>query len=145
MESAALFDHLTKLYRPYMKIVQPLLDEYTLHPAQWLILKDIQAHPNTTLAQISKRRSIEKPTTRKILKVLDARGWLIVTPGEDKREKLLNLSSTGQDVHNALKSKLSLVQEELLASLQLSPSIEQQTLDLLHQLHQHMLYKITQD
>ncbi|RNB40016.1 MarR family transcriptional regulator, partial [Staphylococcus aureus] len=43
---------------------------------------------------------IEKPTTRKIIKVLSDRELLIVEPSkEDKREKLLSLSDKGQTLY----------------------------------------------
>ncbi len=120
MKPSVLFDDLMKLHRPYIKYVQPLLNEYDLHSAQWLVLKDIAAHPNTTLVQISKRRSIEKPTTRKILKVLNEKNWLTIQTGEDKREKLLNLSSSGRLLHDTLAQRITELQMSLLNELYLS-------------------------
>lgn len=142
MELSALFDHLTKLYRPYIKITQPLLEAHDLHPAQWLILKDIYTHPQTTLVQISKRRSIEKPTTRKILKVLDERGWLLSQPGEDKREKLLTLSEQGEIVYHSLMTEIHSQQADITAKLQLTPAEIEQTIQLLDQLYNSMTNKI---
>ena len=142
MEISALFDHFTKLYRPYVKIVQPLLDQYELHPAQWLILKDIHHHPQTTLVQISKRRSIEKPTTRKILKVLDEREWLSIQPGQDKREKLLTLSQRGEAVYHTLIAEIQDKQTEITNTLDITPDDLEQTIQLLNQLHKNMIDKI---
>lgn len=146
MESSVLFDHFTKLYRPYIKLVQPLLDKNQLHPAQWLVMKDISTNPGTTLVQISKRRSIEKPTTRKILKALDAQGWLNVCPGEvDKREKLLYLSESGQAIHEKLKLQIEQLQRKTLEPLQLSDSEIARTTDILEQLYQSLLAQLQND
>ncbi|KIX91106.1 MarR family transcriptional regulator [Staphylococcus microti] len=142
MEVTALFDHFTKLYRPYIKIAQPLLDKYELHPAQWLILKDIYHHPQTTLVQISKRRSIEKPTTRKILKVLDERQWLVIQPGQDKREKLLTLSQEGEHIYHTLMADIRKEQATITATLDITPDDLEQTIQLLDQLYKNMIAKI---
>ena len=63
MKPSVLFDDLMKLHRPYIKYVQPLLDEYDLHSAQWLVLKDIAAHPNTQ--HLSKFQSVVRLKNRR--------------------------------------------------------------------------------
>lgn len=114
MEVNQLFNSFTELYRPYIKNVQPILDKYHLHTAQFLVLKDIYLHDQTTLVQISKRRSIEKPSARKLLKVLIEQELLIVTPGEDKREKLLSLSDKGTKVYKEAMSEVTALQESIV-------------------------------
>ena len=51
-----------------MKRTQSILDQFDLHPGQWLILRDIASTSPTTLVHISKRRFIEKPLHVKLLK-----------------------------------------------------------------------------
>ncbi|MBI5974635.1 MarR family winged helix-turn-helix transcriptional regulator [Staphylococcus canis] len=144
MQPSDLFDHFTRLYRPYIKLTQPLLDRYDIHTAQWLVMKDIALHPETTLVQISKRRSIEKPTTRKILKAIDDRGWLNVKPGEDKREKLLSLTKTGQFVHHSVKKRIEQLQRDVLNTMDIPEENLEQTNIVLEQLYHHLLYQIHQ-
>ncbi|SUM34469.1 transcriptional regulator [Staphylococcus gallinarum] len=60
MDTTLLFNQLTGVYRPYIKLFQPVFDDFELFPAQWLVLKDISQNAPTTLVQISKRRAIEK-------------------------------------------------------------------------------------
>ncbi|MCS4486010.1 MarR family winged helix-turn-helix transcriptional regulator [Staphylococcus americanisciuri] len=144
MQLMHLFDHVTKLYRPYVKLIQPLLDAYQLHPAQWLILKDIHQHPETTLVQVSKRRSIEKPTARKILKVLDERGLLSIQPGQDKREKLLTLSIEGEAVYHELITDIQNKQIEIAATLPMTSAEVEQTMHLLDQLYRRMIAQVQQ-
>ena len=55
------------------------------------MLKDIATYDQTTLVQISKRRFIENRLRVKLLKYYLKR-FTLVTPGTDKREKLLSLS-----------------------------------------------------
>ncbi|REH79387.1 MarR family winged helix-turn-helix transcriptional regulator [Staphylococcus felis] len=144
MHTSDFFDHFTQLYRPYIKITQPLLDEYKVHPAQWLIIKDIAKHPQTTLVQISKRRSIEKPTTRKILKAIDKRGWLKITQGEDKREKLLDLTNTGKYVHYNLKKNIEQLQYDILKTLDIPQDQLEQINRILERLY-HQLHSLESD
>ena len=108
------FNSFTALYRPYVKLIQPILDDYNLHTAQWLVLKDIAINQPTTLVQISKRRSIEKPTTRKIIKVLLDKGLLSLAQGEDKREKWLTLSPAGQKQHDAILAQVIATQNNII-------------------------------
>lgn len=142
MKPSLLFDSFTKLYRPYIKMVQPIMTDYDLHPAQWLILKDIAVNVDTTLVQISKRRSIEKPTTRKILKALEAREWIVARTGEDRREKLLQLSPKGQDVYEYMTSKIATLQQQHLEALNITEEEYHRTVEILDQLYDSMISHI---
>lgn len=109
-------------------------------------MKDIAINPGTTLVQISKRRSIEKPTTRKILKALDAQGWLLIRPGEmDKREKHLYLSESGQVIHQKLKLQIGQLQQQVIEPLQLSDDEIARATDILEQLYQSLLAQLQND
>lgn len=114
MDVNQLFNSFTELYRPYIKRIQPILDKYNLHTAQFLVLKDIYLHEQTTLVQISKRRSIEKPSARKLLKVLIEQELLIITQGEDKREKLISLSDKGFRVYQEAMDDITAFQESVI-------------------------------
>lgn len=109
-----MFNSFTELYQPYIKRIQPILDKYDLHTAQFLALKDIYLHEQTTLVQISKRRSIEKPSARKLLKVLIEQELLIITQGEDKREKLISLSDKGFRVYQEAMDDITAFQESVI-------------------------------
>ncbi|EJY96473.1 MarR family winged helix-turn-helix transcriptional regulator [Staphylococcus arlettae] len=115
MDTKNLFNSLTAVYRPYVKLFQPIFERYDLYPAQWLVLKDIGLNAPTTLVQISKRRAIEKPTTRKILKVLSEKNLLFVTQGKDKRERILTLSLQGQSLYDEINNQIESVQEQIVA------------------------------
>ena len=80
------FNSFIGVYRPYIKLTQPILDKHDIHTGQWLVLRDIANFQPTTLVKISHRRSIEKPTTRKIVKVLLENNWIVATQGNDKEK-----------------------------------------------------------
>ena len=77
-------------------------------------------HAPTTLVQISQRRAIEKPTARKILKVLAEKSLLEVTPGTDRRQKWLTLSDKGQALFDEIYSEIGQIQERLIKETSLS-------------------------
>lgn len=138
MDSQSIFNHLTAIYRPYTKFFQPVFEEFDVYPAQWLVLKDIAQNAPTTLVQISKRRAIEKPTTRKILKVLSDKSLLTIEPGEDKREKLLSFSEEGQDLYDKINKRVSIVQEEIIQKTGLSEDDLQHTVKVIEKIHKEI-------
>lgn len=114
MNTKKLFDSLTGIYRPYVKLFQPIFEEYDLFSAQWLVLKDIALNEPTTLVQISKRRAIEKPTTRKILKVLSDKSLLTIRQGNDKRERILTLSKAGTELFKDMSKQFDRIQGNIV-------------------------------
>ncbi|GAA6826332.1 winged helix DNA-binding protein [Helicobacter pylori] len=114
MNTKKLFDSLTGMYRPYVKLFQPIFEEYDLFSAQWLVLKDIALNEPTTLVQISKRRAIEKPTTRKILKVLSDKSLLTIKQGNDKRERILTLSKAGTELFEDMSQQFDRIQGNIV-------------------------------
>ncbi|MDU9418204.1 MarR family transcriptional regulator [Staphylococcus lloydii] len=114
MNTKKLFDSLTGMYRPYVKLFQPIFEEYDLFSAQWLVLKDIALNEPTTLVQISKRRAIEKPTTRKILKVLSEKSLLTIKQGNDKRERILTLSKAGTELFEDMSQQFDRIQGNIV-------------------------------
>ena len=136
MGANSLFNQFTAMYRPYIKQLQPIFDEFNLYSAQWLILKDIAMNGPTTLVQISKRRAIEKPTTRKILKVLSEKSLLHIEQGSDKREKILSLSPEGQELYEEILHRIEQVQNDILQNVAISEEqikTTVQTMELIHE------------
>ena len=48
MISNDFFNSFISIYRPYIKLTQPILDRYDIHTGQWLVLKDIAQFQPTT-------------------------------------------------------------------------------------------------
>lgn len=138
MNKPNIFNNLIAVYRPYTKLFSPIFEDYDLYPAQWLVMKDIAHNAPTTLVQISKRRAIEKPTTRKILKVLSEKSLLKVETGEDKREKLLSFSEEGQSLYDNINERVSIVQEEILQKANLSEADLDYTIQVIQKIHEEI-------
>ncbi|OEK90104.1 MarR family transcriptional regulator [Staphylococcus shinii] len=138
MNTSSIFNNLIAIYRPYTKLFSPIFEDYDLYPAQWLVMKDIALNSPTTLVQISKRRAIEKPTTRKILKVLSEKSLLKIETGDDKREKLLSFSEKGQDLYDKINKRVSIVQEEIIQKTGLSEDDLQHTVKVIEKIHKEI-------
>ena len=98
MLSQEFFNSFITIYRPYLKLAEPILEKHNIYYGQWLILRDIAKHQPTTLIEISHRRAIEKPTARKTLKALIENDLITVENSlEDKRQKFLTLTPKGHE------------------------------------------------
>lgn len=138
MDTTLLFNQLTGVYRPYIKLFQPVFDDFELFPAQWLVLKDIYQNAPTTLVQISKRRAIEKPTTRKILKALSEKSLLIIEQGKDKREKKLSLSDDGRLLFSQMSERIEGIQDEIIKEAGISADQLAETYHTIRLIHEQI-------
>ncbi|KKK34931.1 hypothetical protein WN59_04570 [Salinicoccus sediminis] len=108
------FDAYVALYRPYINRANSILTAYNLYSSQWLILKDIAKHGTTTLADVSRRRQIEKPTANKVIKHLLELGLIQSEQGEDRRVKNLTMTEDGVDLYDEVRKKMDEMQREVL-------------------------------
>lgn len=133
------FNSFIGVYRPYIKLTQPILDKHDIHTGQWLVLRDIANFQPTTLVKISHRRSIEKPTTRKIVKVLLENNWIVATQGNDKREKLLSLTPVGKALFDAINEEVTVVQENIIKKVGLTEAKISEIIEIMSQIHETLI------
>ena len=74
-----------------MKRTQSILDQFDLHPGQWLILRDIAGTSPTTLFTSLNVALLRNPLHVKLLKFYLIELLIVEPSKEDKREKLLSL------------------------------------------------------
>ncbi|MEJ7487088.1 MarR family transcriptional regulator [Staphylococcus pasteuri] len=108
------FNSFISIYRPYIKLTQPILERHNIHTGQWLVLKDIAQFQPTTLVNISYRRAIEKPTARKFIKVLLERELISYTTGNDKRQKWLSLTEESRQFFETINKEVNEIQDEII-------------------------------
>ncbi|WP_025784417.1 MarR family winged helix-turn-helix transcriptional regulator [Sporosarcina sp. D27] len=111
------FRSYVKLYRPLVNQLNKMLLHYDLYNAQWTILSLLSREGEMTSAEIAEEQMIEKPSVTKVVKRLHEIGYLDVTPGQDKREKLLKLSSEGERITREIQSELLPFYEHILAGI----------------------------
>ena len=107
------FNSFIGVYRPYIKLTQPILDKHDIHTGQWLVLRDIANFQPTTLVKISHRRSIENLQLVKLLRsYLKIIGLLLLKVMT--KEKLLSLTPVGKALFDAINEEVTVVQENII-------------------------------
>ncbi|SHD24615.1 MarR family regulatory protein [Staphylococcus argenteus] len=140
------FNSFISVYRPYLKLAEPILDKHNIYYGQWLILRDIAKHQPTTLIDISHRRAIEKPTARKTLKVLIENELIIVENSlEDKRQKFLSLTSKGTKLYEAVCNDVQILQQTIVDKTDISTDQMTAIVNIMNQIHETLLKEANDD
>lgn len=111
------FRSYVKLYRPVVNQLNKLLLHHDLYNAQWTILSLLSREGEMTSAEIAEHQMIEKPSVTKVVKRLHEIGYIDATQGQDKREKLLKLSTEGERTTHEIQEQLLPVYERILAGI----------------------------
>lgn len=111
------FSQYAKVYRPLLNKLNAELEQYSLSNSQWNIMKILKIEQVMTPAEIAHRQQVEKPSITKILQRLNEMGFIEVTPGEDKREKWIRLTDSGEAVCIEIMERLKLLYENLLEGI----------------------------
>ncbi|MBE5663398.1 winged helix DNA-binding protein [Staphylococcus sp. SS60] len=140
------FNSFISVYRPYLKLAEPILDKHNIYYGQWLILRDIAKHQPTTLIDISHRRAIEKPTARKTLKVLIENELIMVENSlEDKRQKFLSLTEKGNELYGTVCDDIQILQQSIIKKTEISNTEMTETVKIMHQIHETLLKETSKD
>ena len=91
------------------------------------------------ISKISNRRSIEKPTTRKIVKVLLDNKWISTEQGSDKREKLLRLTTEGQALFETINKEISVIQKDIIKKVGLTEAQLTEITKVMSQIHETLI------
>lgn len=111
-----------------------------MNVARWLILKDIYYHQPTSLVDISKRRFIEKSTTRQILKIFEEQALVHVeVDKQDKRHKIIQLTSKGLTLFETINTRILEMDRELLNSVNYDESTYEISRQFINKLLNNML------
>lgn len=108
------------------------LKKHDLYSSQWSVLNCIQIHKKMTLTQIWKYLNVEAPTiTRTVNRMCDL-GWLEITPGIDRREKFVQLSTRALQDFPAIKASMMEFEDRMVSNL--SKEEEKLLLELLQKI-----------
>lgn len=86
-------------YRKMSQLFTNRLKPYDITPEQWTVLYCIRVKDGMIQKEIAELASKDKPTTTRILDVLEAKGLIYKKAGEaDRRSFLVYLTDKGRDV-----------------------------------------------
>ncbi len=94
MNSFELFHSLHQLSRLLTNKVNEELKAFGLYSAQWSVLYVLNAKQSLTQKDLCKYLSVEAPPMTRTIQRLVKQGYVKQIPGEDKREKYIELTET---------------------------------------------------
>lgn len=95
------------LYRPIITKLNELLSNYGITYSQWIVIYHLKHYGTSTLVQIAAQYEVEKPTiTRRVKKLMDL-GIVEQISGNDKREKIIQLTDLGQNVYRNVRKDIT--------------------------------------
>lgn len=88
-----------------------------LKNTQLAVLQAVSRAGSTTQARLAQELSVDSTTLSRNVKVLEGNGWLQGTEGGDRREHILSLTGTGQELLRQAERPWNRAQDKLRKSL----------------------------
>ncbi|WP_428912338.1 MarR family winged helix-turn-helix transcriptional regulator [Niallia sp. Krafla_26] len=112
-----------------------LHDELTLHDlsaSQWGLIRYIFEVGPATFSEVASYWKVEKPSVTPIAQKLVEKEMVFISPGKDKRQKVMHLSEKGVELYKQIKHMIDVFQEELVVGIsQEEREIAEEVLDKL--------------
>ncbi|MEK3955526.1 MULTISPECIES: MarR family winged helix-turn-helix transcriptional regulator [unclassified Psychrobacillus] len=112
-----LIHELFQKYRFLKQEVNHTLKEFNLFASQWSVLYCIQKHNEMTLTQIWKYLNVEAPTITRTVNRLAELGWIEISSGKDRREKIVKLSEHALQQFPVINEAMKEFEERVLNGL----------------------------
>ncbi|MBC8287677.1 MAG: winged helix-turn-helix transcriptional regulator [Nitrospinae bacterium] len=92
--------NLRKASRALTQLFDEALKPAGLFSTQFTLLAAISSQDKATITELSQALIMDRTTLTRNLSPLQKRGWVEVTPGEDKRTRTLSLTRSGRMILN---------------------------------------------
>lgn len=109
--------NLRKTTRAVTQLFDEALKPCGLYATQFSLLAAISSTKNVAITELSKALIMDRTTLTRNLAPLQKSGWVEVTPGEDKRTRILSLTRSGKKVLSQAMGHWRLVQNEVVKTL----------------------------
>lgn len=95
------------LYRPIITRLNELMSNYAITYSLWVVIYYLNSHGASTLVEIAAKYKVEKPTiTRRVKKLMDL-GIVEQILGNDKREKIIQLTDLGESIYRDVRKDIT--------------------------------------
>ena len=91
--------------RAVTALYEDILAESGLHATQYTVLQALKFVPNLTTTDLADALGIDQTTATRTLALVRKAGFVIDTPGSDRRERCWALTPAGETVFRRLKPK----------------------------------------
>lgn len=96
LPTQCLCTKLRRASRSVSKFYDDALDAVGINVAQYALLKNLQRLGQPSISTLAEALGLERSTLGRNLKVLQGRGLVLLSGGEDQRNRLVSLSAAGQ-------------------------------------------------
>lgn len=111
------FQHYLRLYRPLINALNELLSEYNLSYSLWQVIYYIKHNGPSTLVEIAKRYSVEKPSITRRVNALEELRLIEKRESRDRREKVIQLTPLGEEIYASCRKKISSFERKMMEHL----------------------------
>lgn len=111
------FHRLIALHRPLVNALNALLGEYGLSYSLWQVMLFLKTNGAATLVEMAEYYNIEKPSVTRRAQSLEEKQLIEVMVSEDRREKKIRLTSSGIELYNICREKITELELRSTASL----------------------------
>lgn len=118
------FRQYIRLYRPLITKLNELMSPYELSYSLWQVIFYIKNHGPSTLVDVSNYYEVEKPTITRRVHRLEELKLVEQIPGKDRREKIIQLTLSGEDIYQTLRAKITELENGIMEGI----SLEEQTI-----------------
>lgn len=128
------FQRYLSLYRKLITELNALMGPYELSYSLWLVLYYVKNNGPSTLVEISNYYEVEKPTITRRVQRLEELQMVEQIPGKDKRERVMSLTTLGEEVYQECRRKITdleycimegISENEQMATFQTLPKLKE--------------------
>ncbi|MFB7156286.1 MarR family winged helix-turn-helix transcriptional regulator [Lysinibacillus sp. NPDC056232] len=112
-----IFHALFQKSRYITNCLNEVLKQHNLYSSQWTILYCLHNHGPMTLTQIWKYLNVEAPSITRAITRLETLGWVLRVDGEDKREKIVTLTSYAEEHLPVITETILAFEAEMVGAL----------------------------
>ena len=109
--------NLRKTTRAVTQLFDEALKPSGLYSTQFTLLAAISSCDQVTITELSKELIMDRTTLTRNLNPLQKNGWVEVTPGEDKRTRILSLTRSGKKILSQAMIHWEQVQKRVVKTL----------------------------
>ncbi|SET17610.1 DNA-binding transcriptional regulator, MarR family [Oceanobacillus limi] len=117
MSDQDFFHLLNQKVRFINKQLNDCLSQYGLYKSQWSVLFLLNKEGAMTQTEITHYFHVEAPTVTRTLKRMEANNWVKRVQGNDKRERLIDLTEMAKQRYGEIEKAISEQERKMVANL----------------------------
>lgn len=105
------------LSRTLISKINEVLGAFDLSYAKWTVVCYVKDHGSSTLVDISNHANVRKPVITRTVQSLEEKGIVQQIPSADKREKIIKLTESGEEVYKVCRKLIDKLECDVLAGI----------------------------